>query len=429
MKRTSDLTGLDYLYSLQLTGIKLGLDNMRELLERLGRPQDSLRCIHLAGTNGKGSTAAALAAILHAAGIPAGLYTSPHLHHFSERIRIDTRQISAAETGALIAEIKPHAAALGVTFFEFATAMALLAFQRRGLSWAILETGLGGRLDATNVVSPELCLITPIACDHTAWLGSGLAEIAAEKAGICKPGVPVLSAAQPAEALAVLRRIAEQRAAPLQVLERGRHWSTQEGLLHLEFPDERPLTVRPRLVGAHQHENLALAAGAAVHLAVQGVPLGRGRIRQGLEQVCWPGRLEWLPGKILLDGAHNPAGAGILAAYLRAAGLDGLQLIFGCKADKAAAGILEPLLPFAAEVHAVPPPVEKARPPAELADLAGRAGIPATSYASPRDALERVLRQRKPGQPVLVAGSLFLVAAIRGIRCPQSESLAILAPS
>jgi len=168
---------LDYLYGLQLFGIKLGLDNIRKLLTRLGEPQQALRIIHIAGTNGKGSTSAALASIFQQAGISAGLYTSPHLHHFTERIRIDTRQIDATEAVALIDELRPHAQDLGITFFEFTTAMALLSFQRHQTSWAILETGMGGRLDATNAVTPELCVITPIALDHAGYLGSDLLSI------------------------------------------------------------------------------------------------------------------------------------------------------------------------------------------------------------------------------------------------------------
>lgn len=426
MKRACDRTGLDYLYSLQLSGIKLGLDNMRELLARLGDPQATLRCVHLAGTNGKGSTAAALAAILHTAGISAGLYTSPHLHHFSERIRIDTRQISALEMDALITEIRPHADALGVTFFEFATAMALLAFKRRGVSWAILETGLGGRLDATNVVTPELCLVTPIARDHTVWLGDSLADIAGEKAGILKAGVPAITAAQPPEALSVLRREAQLRTVPLQDLERGRHWDSRGRLLQLQLPDLEAMTVQPVLAGLHQHENLALAAAAATQLRSQGVALHAEQIGRGLAEVCWPGRLEWLPGGILLDGAHNPAGAQILADYLRDRGLYDLLLVFGCKADKEAAEILAALLPRVAAVHAVAPPVEKARPPVELADQARSAGIEAVCHASPQEALNAVLKRQRGHQTVLVAGSLFLVAAIREICCPgAAETLKI----
>ena len=201
---------LDYLYSLQLFGIKLGLENICQLLERLGNPQRKLRIIHIAGTNGKGSTAAALANIFHATGIRAGLYTSPHLHSFTERVRIDTRQIEEAEVVRLTDELRPHAKELRATFFEFTTALALLHFQRSGAKWAILETGLGGRLDATNAVDPELCLITPIDHDHNTYLGDSLAEVAAEKAGIFKPGVPVICSRQSPEAADVLQRRAAE---------------------------------------------------------------------------------------------------------------------------------------------------------------------------------------------------------------------------
>ena len=211
---------LDYLYSLQLFGIKLGLENIRQLLARLGNPQRKLRIIHIAGTNGKGSTAATLANIFQVAGISAGLYTSPHLHSFTERIRVAAKQISEAEVVELIDELRPHAEELRTTFFEFTTAMALLHFQRSGVEWAILETGLGGRLDATNVVESELCLLTPIALDHTAYLGNTLAEVAAEKAGIFKSQVPVISSRQQPEVEQVLVERASELYAPLMLFGR-----------------------------------------------------------------------------------------------------------------------------------------------------------------------------------------------------------------
>ncbi|MEA3544272.1 MAG: Mur ligase family protein, partial [Thermodesulfobacteriota bacterium] len=284
---------LNYLYSLQFFGIKLGLENIRELLSRVGDPQKQLQIIHIAGTNGKGSTAAALASIFHAAGISAGLYTSPHLHSFTERIRIDTLQIAESEVVELIEELRPHAEVLRTTFFEFTTAMALLCFQRHGIRWAILEAGLGGRLDATNIVTPELCLITPIALDHTAYLGTELTAVAAEKAGIFKPGVAVISSYQETEVKSVLQQRAAQLQIPLLQFGSDCHCCNEGGTFTVSGTDFSLDRVKPMLTGVHQQQNLALAAAAVNYLAQHGLEISSAAIRAGLEKVRWPGRLEW----------------------------------------------------------------------------------------------------------------------------------------
>ena len=416
---------LDYLYSLQLFGIKLGLENTRELLSRVGNPQKHLRIIHIAGTNGKGSTAAALASIFHAAGIPAGLYTSPHLHSFTERIRIDTQQIAESEVVELIEELRPHAEALRTTFFEFTTAMALLCFQRRGVSWAILETGLGGRLDATNVVTPELCLMTPIDLDHTAYLGTTLTEVAAEKAGILKPGVAVISAPQEPEAKLVLQQQAVQLKSPFLQFGHDYHCRSEVGSFTVSGANFLLAGVMPVLVGIHQQQNLALAAAAADCLAQSGLKIDDEMIREGLEQVRWPGRLEWLPNRILLDGAHNIAGAKKLAAYLRQENLDELHLIVGCKADKQWDELLSELLPFARCVYVTQPPVDEAAPVEKMVQQVRESGILVREYIDPIAATEAALENRSPEDTILVAGSLFLVATIREFLLPEVDLLAI----
>lgn len=411
---------LDYLYSLQLFGIKLGLENTRRLLARIGNPQRKLRIVHIAGTNGKGSTAAALANIFQAAGLSAGLYTSPHLHSFTERIRIATRQITEAEVVALIDELRPPAEELRTTFFEFTTALALLHFQRSGVDWVVLETGLGGRLDATNVVAPELCLITPIALDHTAQLGNTLAAVAAEKAGIFKAKVPIISACQPPEVATVLRQTATALNAPLLLA--GRDYSWQEDAGRLAFTGFKVALAQltPGLAGVHQQQNLALALAAGAFLKLPGPALAR-----GIEQVRWPGRLEWLPQQILLDGAHNPAGAEVLAAYLRQQGLTGVHLLIGSKADKQSDVLLAALLPFVRCVYATRPPVDAAIAPEKLVQQAQKSGILAAAYADPQAALAAALENRAAGEILLVAGSLFLVAAVRALLLPEAQLLAI----
>lgn len=416
---------LDYLYSLQVFGIKLGLDKVRQLLERIGNPQRALRIVHIAGTNGKGSTAVALANILHAAGIPAGLYTSPHLHSFSERIRVELQQIPEAEVVRLTDELRPHAEELRTTFFEFTTAMALLYFQRRGVEWAILEVGMGGRLDATNAVTPELCLVSPIGLDHTEHLGRDLAAVAGEKAGIFKAGVPVVSARQDAAALRVLHEQAESLAAPFHLAGDDYRWvSSGEGFSF--FGSELRLEgLQPGLAGEHQQQNLALALAAAEQLRLQGVKLPVAALRRGIEATRWPGRLEWLPDNILLDGAHNPAGAQMLAAYLERQQLRKLHLLVGLKSDKAAAALLKPLLPFVERLYATEPPVDTAVPAGLLAGQARAAGLRATVFADHRAALQAALESRQTGEVLLVAGSLFLVAAAREALLPATELLSI----
>ncbi|MFO7813219.1 MAG: folylpolyglutamate synthase/dihydrofolate synthase family protein [Pelovirga sp.] len=404
---------LEYLYSLRFFGIKLGLETIAELLDRVGNPQQHLRILHIAGTNGKGSTAAALAAVFHTAGIPAGLYTSPHLHQFTERIRVDTRQLELDETVALIRELRPHAEQLQATFFEVTTAMALLAFQRHGVRWAIMECGMGGRLDATNVVVPELCLITPVALDHTCHLGETLAQVSGEKAGIIKPGVPVISACQTPEAAAVLAQRALQLGSRLLLPERDYCWQSRAEEFDVQVGSFKLEAVRPVLPGVHQHQNLALAAAAAGHLRETGVELEPSTVRSGLERVCWPGRLEWLPQRLLLDGAHNQAGAAILADYLKQQHLDRVHLIFGCKADKQVLPMLNLLLPFCQSLYATRPPVDAAADTDLLCAHAADYAVAAQAFTEPTAALAAATQARAADELIVVAGSLFLVAAIR----------------
>ena len=417
---------LNYLYSLRFFGIKLGLETIRELLDRVGNPHRDLRILHVAGTNGKGSTAAALAAIFHAAGIPAGLYTSPHLHQFTERIRIDTHQLDLAEAIDLIEELRPHAEELRATFFEVTTAMALLSFKRHGAAWAIMECGMGGRLDATNVVTPELCLITPIALDHTRHLGDTLEQIAAEKAGIIKPGVPVISARQLPAAAAVLQERARQLDSLLLAADRDYSWRSGKDTLDVHVGQIQYNAVRPALPGVHQHQNLALAAVAAACLADKGVGLDPAMVKSGLEDVCWPGRLEWLPHQVLLDGAHNHAGTLILAAYLSEHNIRGVHLIFGCKADKQVLPMLDLLLPFCRKLYAVTPPVEDAAEPELMCKRAAAQEVAAQSYVDPMAALRAAQQSRNDNEAIVVAGSLFLVAAVREQLVVQTDITPII---
>jgi len=418
---------LDYLYSLQFFGIKLGLENIRRLLDRVGNPQRQMRIIHVAGTNGKGSTSAALASILDAAGIRTGLYTSPHLHTFTERIRVATRQISDAEACALIEELRPHAEDLKATFFEFTTAMALLSFARHRVAWAILETGMGGRLDATNAVVPELCIITPIAMDHAGYLGNSLAAIATEKAGIFKPGVPVVSAPQPAEVTAVIKDRAEELGCPCYFL--GRDFQVgagADGDVSVSGLGQLLGPFKVSLAGRHQLQNLGLSVAGIAVLNSRGLQVAPEPIAAGLTRLTWPGRLEWLPDRILLDGAHNCAGIDALCDYLDQQQLTGVHLVFGCKADKQAGEMLSRLLPFTARIYATSPPDVEAVSPEDLVAIARRAGTVATVYRDPLAAVAAARQERGEGDTILIAGSLFLIGALRAALVKDASILEII---
>lgn len=408
-------SSLDYLYGLQRFGIKLGLENIRELLRRLGHPERSFRIIHVAGSNGKGSVCATLAEILHQGGYATGRYTSPHLHSFTERIQINGEPISELEVAELTAEIRAVASGIAVTFFEFTTALALLYFARRRVDWVVLEVGMGGRLDATNAVTPELCLITPICFDHAEHLGPDLATIAGEKAGILKPGVPVVIGRQPEGALRVLLQRAAAQDAAVTLLERDLQLSSQGASWSYHGPSWQLAGLVPGLRGGHQLDNMALAVAALELLQARGLQLPEAAVRRGLARVRWPGRLEWWQDRfeVLLDGAHNQGGAQVLAAYLKTLEVKGIHWVVGLKADKRPEDLLGPLLPLVTALYCTTPPVDAAIDPAVLVAQAVAAGLPAGSYPDTAAALTAALARRREGEIILVAGSLFLVAAAR----------------
>jgi dihydrofolate synthase / folylpolyglutamate synthase len=379
-----------WLYGTQLHGIKLGLESIERLAGALLiGPQPTF--IHVAGTNGKGSVCAMADAICRAAGLRTGLYTSPHLVTFRERIRLDDMMIPEADVAGGLTKIREvmrgweHAP----TFFEIVTALALAWFQRQGAQVAILETGMGGRLDATNVVTPAVSVLTPIGLDHQAWLGSTLAEIAAEKAGILKRGVPAVSAPQAPESAAVLRHAAE-------------HVGTSLRFIEHPLDDEW----RVNLAGSHQRWNAALAVEA---LAAAGLEVSPAAIRQGLAAVQWPGRFQRVSDRIILDGAHNPHAAAQLAKTWREEFGDAqATLVFGAMRDKDVAGVLTALRPISARVLAVPVENARACTAEELCTIAR--DVDPMWPATPCDSLSAALATAE-SQPerVLIAGSLFLI--------------------
>ncbi len=387
-----------WLYRRRRMGIRPGLGRIRVLLDRLGHPEGSFRAVLIAGTNGKGSTARALAAALTAAGVRTGRFLSPHLERYCERIAVDGREIPPGEVERLLARIRPHAEVVGATFFEVTTALAFLHFAEAGVAWAVLEVGLGGRLDATNAKDPGLSLVTGIAADHTAFLGRSLAAIAGEKAGIFRPGVPALTTAR-GEGLAALKEAARAVGAPLTVVRpafvRAEAGGVRFGLAGRVY--------RAPLLGRHQGQNLALAVAAARRL---GVP--EAAIREGLSRLANPGRLERI-GPFLLDAAHNPEGARALAEALRDH-FPGLPkvLVFAASRDKDHAGMARALAGAFRATILTRYPGERSAAPENLVPLfPGAAAVP-----DPVEALERA-RSEHPDALVVVAGSIFLLGAVR----------------
>lgn len=360
---------LTYLYHLQRYGIRSALEVIVRLCEALDRPHERFPSVLIGGTNGKGSTAAILASILQAGGHRVGLYTSPHLTDFSERIRVDGEPIPREAVVAYTEQLRALAGAgLSPTFFEFATAMAFLHFARRRVDFAVIEVGMGGRLDATNVLSPLLSVITNVDYDHEAFLGSSLEAIAEEKAGIIKRSTPVVSAATQPEVVGILESVCRRREGPLTLLGRDVKAFVRDdagpdaafdGLFDCLFDYQGlRLTLKDlsvSLAGRHQALNAAAALAAAEVLMGAGVSLNEAALREGLRTVRWEGRLQAVGQSplILLDGAHNPAGARVLAVHL--AGVKRIRggrlyLAAGILADKDVSKILAPLAPLADEV-------------------------------------------------------------------------------
>ncbi|MBM4137018.1 MAG: bifunctional folylpolyglutamate synthase/dihydrofolate synthase [Nitrospira sp.] len=427
---------IHYLYNLQKYGIKLGLDNTIRLMEILGNPQQSFQSIHVAGTNGKGSTSAIIASILKTAGLKVGLFTSPHLISFTERIRINDEEIAEDEVINLTEEIRKKISSFGKlrmhsepvelnpTFFEFVTTMAFLYFQRKKIDIAIIEVGMGGRLDATNVIVPEVSVITNVSCDHREFLGNTLEEIANEKAGIIKNSIPVVVSSQSSEVLGVIETKADEKNTKVYLY--GRDFSSvskKEDISGIYFDylsgESVIRDLYLPLTGEHQLQNASVAIKAvellnstsnppSPPLVKVGTTRNRGGkggfvslpyitqdiIREGLKNVRWPGRLEIIneDPPILIDGAHNPAAAvALLNALLRnfSGKYEKIILILGIMGDKDIKGIMEPLLPLASEIILTAPHYERAASPAKLKEIAAELGFSHVQVApTVKDAIE-----------------------------------------
>ena len=394
---------IQFLHDLRWFGARFGLDTTRKLAALAGQPQERLRFIHVAGTNGKGSTCAMLESLYRTAGLRVGLFTSPHLVAFGERIQINRTPISEADVVAEVGALQPWLSQFSPeehpTFFEVVTVMALRYFAARGCDLVIWETGLGGRLDATNIVTPLASVITNIQYDHQKWLGATLDRIAAEKAGIIKPGCPVITGTEAPEALAVIAVQARALAAPLTVVRpEDAH---RPPLDHLPLP----------LLGRHQRMNAAVALATARVLAPR-LPLSATQLHEGLTHVHWAGRLQLVTRpsgqQILLDGAHNTAGAAILRdalAELFPAAKP--TLVLGILQDKDWAAMCQLIAPQAGRVLVLPVHSRRTAAPGSLA-AACRAAAPATPVFEFQD-LPTALEAAAGDPLVVLAGSLYLV--------------------
>ena len=418
---------LDRLAAVSPGGNVLGLDRIARLLERLGNPERSPPpVLHVAGTNGKGSTCAFLRAAIEAAGLKAHVYTSPHLVRFNERIRIAGRLIDDEALAALLAETIDAAAGLEVSFFEATTAAAYLAFARTAADATVVEVGLGGRLDATNVVpQPIVCGIAQLGLDHQAFLGSRIEQVAAEKAGIAKPGVPLVTHHYPP---AIADRIGETAAeAGALWLSRGAAWEASVYQKQLHYRDARgrldlPL---PRLRGAHQAMNAALAVAMLRHQRALLVP--ESALRAAMGWADWPARLQRLaPGalqaflpreaELWLDGGHNPAAARAVSDYFRAyvPAERPFHIVFGLLANRDPGGLLKPFQGRPLTFHPVPIEGHEHHEPAALARAAKESGLSAVAAAGVEDALGWIARHADRARPpiVLVFGSLYLAGEV-----------------
>ncbi len=432
---------LDYLFGLQRFGIKLGLDNIRVLLNNLGNPHLRLPAVHIAGSNGKGSTAAFLTSILRQAGLRVGLYTSPHLVDFSERIQVNGVPIPTAEVirwteyirevlvkmgegdalrrhgtpGVPPREFDPREAT--ITFFEFTTAMAFLHFRKAQVDLAVLESGMGGTLDATNVIDPLLCLITSISIEHQQYLGKTLIQIAGEKAGIIKPQRPLLTSAVQPRVISLLRQKCLEVQSPFLAWKKdfsARKVGPQ--VVNFQGRSHRWKRLHLGLAGEHQVANASLALAAAEVLTEAGYPIQETHVRQGLADVRWPGRLELAEGspQILLDGAHNPGATRVLKKALQAEfPRRHLILVMGVMADKNISQMMADLVPLADLLILTRPQMDRAASLDLLRTHAAPFQKPTLGIAEVSKAVENALAAAGEEDLIVVTGSLFTVGEAR----------------
>jgi len=418
----------NFLKHLEKYGMVFGLENIRAILASIGNPQDSFRSVHIAGSNGKGSVAAMIQQVLIDAGLTCGLYTSPHLQRFTERFKINDGEITEENllfyANRLNDSIQSNHIPEGFTYFDFTTAMAFDYFADQGVDFAVIETGLGGRLDSTNVLQPEVCVITPISLEHTQFLGDSLSAIAQEKAGIIKEKTPVIIGKQPPEALAALLSAAEEKEAAAFVF--GRDFALADAGTDFAYIQNglRLRGLKTSLLGLHQRENAVTAIRTLLLLKQSGIPIHEDTIRKSLRHVFWPGRGELWKNRndpaihLMLDGAHNPEGAEILSRTIKTLPFNRLHLMIGILADKDMAAIASKLIPMAREVTAVAPGIDRAPDVRQFAEqlqpfLTSQAKIHIAGSIS--EGFPVATHPLSPGDLLVITGSLYTVGEARDI--------------
>lgn len=402
---------LRWLYGLESRGIKLGLDRISMAANLRMNPERELRCVHIAGTNGKGSVATMIASVLRSTGYRTGQFASPHLQRYVERVQIDGRPISEREAATRIEGLRADTRLPPLSFFEYTTLLAFEAFRDARCDVVVLEVGLGGRLDSTNIVVPEASVITNISREHERILGDTLAKIAREKAGVLKTGVPCIVGARGSEVKRAIRSRAKVVGAPLRWIDRDFESSWNGRSLSARVGQREWTDLRLGLRGAYQGDNAACALATLVELERCGYEVSDEHIREGLKRASWPGRLEWQRGEpaFLFDAAHNAAGCETLARYLDELDYDGkVVLLFGAMQDKDHRAMLAAFDGRVVRRIYVDPGVRRSESPARFARI--RKGTVARSV---RDAIARARRAAGPDGLVVAAGSIFLVSQVR----------------
>ncbi|MHB8482987.1 MAG: bifunctional folylpolyglutamate synthase/dihydrofolate synthase [Nitrospiria bacterium] len=413
---------LEYLFLLQKTGVKLGLSSMFELLSNLDNPHHDLKTIHVAGTNGKGSTCSTLASCLQASGYKVGLYTSPHLIDFRERIVVNSVRIPQKDVIRLT-EFIMNSMKHTPTFFELTTALAFLYFFEQQVDIAVIETGLGGRLDSTNVLTPLVSVITNIDYDHQAYLGNTLSDIGREKAGIIKKGVPVVSGVFQPGVCDLIARTAASVHAPLFRLGNDFSFESSDSAPFQNVFDYKGIRnsfskLSTPLLGEHQKINSSLALAVLELISDRGYPVTEKHLRAGLQKVSWPGRIEIVQKEplMILDGAHNPAGARMLAEFLRTLNFQGNKyLILGIMKDKDIYRIGEALFPWADEIVLTRPHFQRAAQPQDLQEALPSTSKPTYLIESISET-HRFLKTKTRSEDVICfAGSLYTIGEVKSV--------------
>ena len=411
---------LAILYSLGRFGIKLGLSTIKDLLGGVGNPQRSFKSIHVAGTNGKGSIASNLSSILMSSGKKVGLYTSPHLVRFNERVCINNRPVSDQEVVvAYEAAKKNYHGPREPTFFEYATAMAFFAFGRHHVDWAVIETGMGGRLDATNIITPVLSVISNISLEHKMYLGNTLGQIAKEKGGIIKAGIPVVTGVRQPVSIEALKTIAKKRRAPFYRLgSEFRVRRRKSGTFNYYGMDHIWHGMSTGLLGNHQVDNAALTLAACEILNRDGAGISRANIKNGITGNRWPGRLEIVSRSplVLLDGAHNLMAARNLARFMLEH-LSGkkITIVIGILDDKPYQAILRSLLPGCREVILTRAKINRALPPERLYPIAKEIVSNIRIISDVGNAVKYAIKAASLNHAVCVAGSLYVVGEAKAM--------------